>query len=207
MPPKRIAFFGSSTIYGTADSALGGFVNRFRLWYEAIDPQHRVYNLGIWGEHTQGLIDRISEEATRRRPHLILIYPGFNDCRREGSRDAPNAVAITSFRESMRELICTAQSVAETVVITGIPFDESRTTLYLNTESYYLLRDAKEYTNALVAVANERNAKVLDFFAALASHDMDGLLAPDGLHGNAACHELLFCITREFIREAFGLNV
>lgn len=203
MPPQRITIFGSSSIYGTADSQLGGFVNRFRLWYETIDARNRVYNLGIWGEQTSSLVERISREASVRKPHLIMIYPGFNDCRRHGSRDSPNIVSKGSFRDSMLKLISNAQAIAETVVITGYPFDESRTCPLPSTNCYYLLSDAAEYTKTLVSASHELGAQVLDFFTALYDRDMDPLLAPDGLHGNTKCHELLFNLTRDFFQDSF----
>lgn len=204
MPPRRIAFFGSSTIYGTADGEFGGFVNRLRLWYESIDERNRVYNLGIWGEQTRSLIQRLSLEATARRPHLIMVYPGFNDSRRTGSLEAPNAVSIERFRDLMRELIAAAQAVSETVVMTGYPFDETRTTPFSGTDSYYLLDDAATYTNEIVAVASAQGARILDFFSILQEEDMNPLLAADGLHGNARCHERLFSITRDFMMSEFG---
>lgn len=204
--PKRIVIFGSSSIYGTADAECGGFVNRFRLWYESVDARHRVYNLGIWGEQTRGLIDRLASEATRRRPHLIMIYPGFNDIRREGSADSPNAVSLSEFREMMTELLTIAQAITETVIVTGYPFDEARTTPYAKTDSYYLLRDAEAYTNALVAVANARRAKVLDFFASQRKDDANQVLATDGLHRNARGHELLFRATQQFFRETYKIE-
>lgn len=206
MTPKRIAFFGSSTIYGTADHEAGGFVSRFRLWYESIDPEHRVYNLGIWGEQTRSLIDRIAPEASCRRPHLIMIYPGFNDCRRQGFPDSPNTVPLPRFREAMRELITNAQAITETVVMTGYPFDESRTSPFANTDSHYLLRDAEAYTAALIDMANDRAARVLDFFALLRGEEMRDLLAPDGLHCNAQGHERLFALTRDFFQNTYGLD-
>ncbi|MCO6043927.1 GDSL-type esterase/lipase family protein [Aeoliella sp. ICT_H6.2] len=206
MTPKRIAFFGSSSIYGTADDEAGGFVNRFRLWYESIDNRHRVYNLGIWGEQTRSLIDRIAPEAARRRPHLIMVYPGFNDCRRQGFAEAPNAVPLPRFREAMQELISNAQAITETVVMTGYPFDESRTSPYLDTDSHYLLRDAEDYSSALVAVARRCQAGVLDLFTQLQCVDMNSLLAPDGLHCNAQGHEKLCVLTKDYFRAAYGLK-
>ncbi|MEM9658186.1 MAG: GDSL-type esterase/lipase family protein [Planctomycetota bacterium] len=203
MWPKRVAFFGSSSIYGAADSEFGGFVNRFRLWYESIDSQHRVYNLGIWGESTRELIDRIAPEASRRRPHLIMIYPGFNDCRRMGSPDAPRAVSVDEFCQTMRELICGAQAIADTVVMTGYPFDETRTSPYANTDCFYLRSDAEEYTHALVAAARKCDARVLDFFASYRNREMSPLLSDDGLHCNARGHESLFSIARDFFRDTF----
>jgi lysophospholipase L1-like esterase len=206
MPPRRIAIFGSSTIYGTADKECGGFVNRLRLWYESIDERNRVYNLGIWGEQTRRLIQRLPVEAFARRPHLIMLYPGFNDSRRDGGLEASNAVSIEQFRDLMGELISAAKGVSETVVMTGFPFDETRTTPFSGTDSYYLIHDAEAYSKELVAVANAQGARILDFFYILQNRDMNPLLAEDGLHGNAKCHELLFSITRDFVMSEFGLS-
>ncbi len=76
----------------------------------------------------------------------------------------------------------------------------------MKTDSYYLLRDAKEYTNQLVAAAKERGARVLNLFTSLRNQDMGSLLASDGLHGNAKCHELLFTILRDYFRDEFELS-
>ncbi|MGD9544304.1 MAG: SGNH/GDSL hydrolase family protein [Methylocystis sp.] len=206
MPPRRIVIFGSSTIYGTADKDCGGFVNRLRLWRESIDARNRVYNLGIWGEQTPNLIQRLPLEAAARRPHLIMAYPGFNDSRRDGRRDAPNAVSLGQFRVMMEELISSAKAISETVVMTGIPFDESRTTPLSGTDSYYLLHDAEAYSNELVSVARAQGARILDFFSILQNEDMSPLLADDGLHGNAKCHERLFHMTREFMMSEFSIS-
>jgi hypothetical protein len=110
---------------------------------------------------------------------------------------------LAELREQMRELISTAQTVAETVVMTGYPFDEQRTSPYMNTVSYYLLRDAEAYTKQLVTVAKECDASVLDYFSALRNRHMHSLLGSDGLHGNPEYHELLFTITRDYIRDVY----
>ncbi|MGD9657676.1 MAG: SGNH/GDSL hydrolase family protein [Methylocystis sp.] len=206
MPPRRIVIFGSSTIYGTADKECGGFVNRLRLWHDSIDARNRMYNLGIWGEQTPSLIQRLPLEAAARRPHLIMVYPGFNDSRRDGGREASNAVSIEQFRGMMGELISSAKAISETVVMTGIPFDETRTTPFSGTDAHYLLQDAAAYSNELVAVAKAQGARILDFFSILQNEDMGPLLAEDGLHGNAKCHERLFEITRDFVISEFGVS-
>ncbi|MEM9729475.1 MAG: G-D-S-L family lipolytic protein, partial [Myxococcota bacterium] len=97
MLPRRITVFGSSTVYGTADDQVGGFVQRLRLWHEARDSRNRVYNLGIWGEQTSALLQRLASEARARQPHLILIYAGFNDSRRLDAPDGPNATPVDAF--------------------------------------------------------------------------------------------------------------
>ena len=135
-----------------------------------------------------------------------MLYPGFNDSRRDGSLEASNAVSIEQFRGLMRELIAASKAISETVVMTGYPFDESRTTPFSGTDSYYLLQDVEAYSKELVAVASAQGARILDFFSILQNEHMNPLLAADGLHGNARCHELLFEITRDFVISEFGVG-
>lgn len=204
MIPRRIAIFGSSTIYGTADSVMGGFVNRLRLWHETNDHRNRVYNLGVWGEQTSALIERIAPEAKARRPHLILVYPGFNDCRRI---DAPNgsiATPLDEFTGLMQNLLSVALSVAPTAVMTGYPFDESRTQPYRGTNVFYCMKDAKQYTERLVDLAVSLDVKVVNFFRAFEGVDMAPLLASDGLHGSSECHRRLFEVTKQFLEAEYS---
>ena len=207
MLPRRITVFGSSSVYGTADREMGGFVQRLRLWHEAIDHRHRVYNLGIWGEQTPALIRRIAPEARARRPHLILIYPGFNDSRRIDAPDGPHAIALNAFAGLMRELLSAALDVAPTAVMTGVPFDETRTQPYLGTNAFYRLEDARQYHEALADVAASFDVNVLDFFNHFRNTDMTPLLAADGLHGNAACHRQLFELTKRFLEAEYVVGV
>ncbi len=199
MTPRRIVCFGASTIYGSIDEELGGVVNRLRFWSEAQDPRNRVYNLGIWGEQTKSLISRLTAEAEIRRPDLIIIYPGFNDCRRIGSRDSVNVVSLKEFKQLMLELIRLAQTQAPTLMLTGYPFDESRTAPIAGTTAYYLFEDAEKYSATLVEAAAEQGADVIDFFSELKNRDLSDLLSADGLHGNAKCHQLLFERIKEYL--------
>ncbi|MEM8681334.1 MAG: GDSL-type esterase/lipase family protein [Planctomycetota bacterium] len=197
--PRRLVFFGSSSIYGTNDVELGGFVNRLRLWHEQQDPRNRVYNLGIWGEQTCDLVKRIGVEAPARRPHALFIYPGFNDCRRLDDAGGELATPLEQFAELMHDLLSTSAAIAPTVVMTGYPFDESRTQPYQGTSVFYGLRDARQYTKRLIMVAKSLEIKVIDFFGKLAETDMAPLLAADGLHANAVGHQRLCDITRRFL--------
>ncbi len=191
-------------MYGTADDEMGGFVQRLRLWHEASDHRNRVYGLGVWGEQTPALIQRIGPEAAARRPHLILIYPGFNDSRRVDSPAGPNVTTLDAFASLMRQLLSTALTVAPTAVMTGFPFDESRTQPYLGTNAFYRLEDARRYHERLTEVAESLGVKVLDFLRRFGDADMSSLLADDGLHGNAACHQRLFELTKRFLEAEYA---
>ncbi len=203
MIPKRIVFAGSSSIHGTGDSELGGFVHRFRLWHESCSPKHFVYELGVFGEPTESLVARLVAEVSIRRPHLLVLYPGFNDIRRDGSVNAENACSQNVFKVSMASLISKAKSVAPVLMMTGFPFDETRTTPYTGTKSFYLQQDAEVYTQILRSVCKEAEVPTLDYFALWSSKEQGGHLAEDGLHANPVGHQLLFEQLRDFITDNY----
>ena len=203
MIPKRIVFAGSSSIHGRGDTAVGGFVHRFRLWHESCDPRHFVYELGIFGESTQSLISRVGSEAAVRRPHLIALYPGFNDIRRDGGVHSDNASSLNDFGAAMRSLISERDSTTPVLMMTGFPFDEARTTPYRGSDSFYLRKDAEAYTEVLRSVCEDCNVPILDYFSLWASRELGELLAEDGLHANPAGHQLLFEQLRDFIVDTY----
>lgn len=159
--------------------------------------------LGISGETTDSLIGRVSVESSPRRPHLLILYPGFNDIRRENSSDSNNVVPLEAFRSSMETLVDRAMALAPTLILTGFPFDDSKTTPYLDTNWYYLRSDAKRYTQTLKDICEARSLSVLDYFELWESRILDELLAPDGLHCNPKGHQLLFEQLRDFLEMAY----
>lgn len=191
MIPKRIAAFGSSSVYGSYDSEMGGFINRFRLMHESKNPAHRVYNLGVWGESITALTARIANEALARQPHLILIYPGFNDLRRQGSCAAAPAMTIEEFANSIDNLISAATNVAPVLMMSGYPFDQNRTQPLQGTDLYYNIPDASHYSDVLREVCVKSKVKLLDYFSLYKNKDLTTFWSNDGLHFNAAGHQLL----------------
>ncbi|MEM9256731.1 MAG: GDSL-type esterase/lipase family protein [Pseudomonadota bacterium] len=204
MIPRRIVFAGSSSIHGRGDPEFGGFVHRFRLWHEARSPRHFVYGLGIFGESTASLMARIGAEARARRPHLIVLYPGFNDIRRDGGRDRPKASSLEAFAGAMTSLVTELTAIAPLMVMTGFPFDESRTCPFHGSESFYLSADAERYTQRLRSVCVQAQVPVLDYYSLWSSISLDGLLAEDGLHANPAGHRLLFEQLRDDMLDRYG---
>ncbi len=204
MIPKRIVFAGSSSIHGRGDTAAGGFVHRFRLWHESRSPRHFVYELGIFGESTASLLSRVGAEASIRRPHLIALYPGFNDIRRDGGVARACAASPAEFGAAMTSLIAEQKAIAPVLVMTGFPFDETRTCPYQGTQSFYLRKDAGIFTDVLRSVCEAHDVPVLDYYALWSSTEPGDLLAEDGLHANPAGHQLLFEQLRDFIEAVYG---
>lgn len=197
--PRKIVFIGSSSIYGRGDSDFGGFVQRFRFHYESLNPKNLVYSLGVFGENIEALALRISNEIPPRRPHLIGIYPGFNDMCRIGGPKANNAMPLDAFRSEMLKLLQISKMLAPTFVMTGIPFDEQRTTPFLSSDSYFFRSDAEVYSQVVREVASIETIPVLDFEFLWRNREISSLLAEDGLHANVNGHQLLFKQTWNFV--------
>ncbi len=203
MFPRRIVALGASSIYGRGDDEVGGFINRLRLWHEALSPKHFVYQLGIYGESTASLIQRLPAEAAVRRPHLILLYPGFNDIRREGAASAENTVSIEEFGRSIETLVESSLKIAPTLMLTGFPFDETRTTPYTGSDWYYLRSDAARYTDVIRRICGQKSCPILDYLKNWESDELGDLLAEDGLHCNPNGHERLYRELRERLEEHY----
>ena len=91
---KSIIAFGDSITFGRFDKSRGGWVSRLKKYYEDQDIYHAVYNLGIPGDNSKGLLRRIDIECSSRAiyfwesdEHLILIAIGINDLRGFDSPD------------------------------------------------------------------------------------------------------------------------
>jgi len=201
--PRKIVFIGSSSIYGRGDTELGGFVQRFRFHFEPLNPKNLVYSLGVFGENVKALALRISNELPPRRPHLIGVYPGFNDICRIGGAKANTAVALKAFRNEMLSLLQTSKMLAPTFVMTGIPFDEQRTIPFLKSDSYFFRSDAEDYSQVVREVASLEAVPILDFDLLWRDKEISNLLAEDGLHANAHGHQLLFKQTWEFVSKNY----
>jgi len=199
MIPKRIAFFGSSSVHGYGDSEAGGFANRFRLWHEAQSPRNIVYQLGVFAETTASLITRVATEGPTRKPHLIVLYPGFNDLRKEGGSEKENAVSVGEYRDLITQLVKASIKVSPTIVMTGLPFDDSKTTPLKGTNLYYLFSEAERYTEVVRGVCAENEVPVLDCFLLWQSLNWKALLAEDGLHADPDGHRVLFEQVRDFL--------
>jgi len=199
MIPKRIAFFGSSSVHGYGDTEMGGFVHRFRLWHEGQRPGNIVYQLGVFGETTASLTARIAAEGRPRRPHLIVLYPGFNDLRKKGGPEGENLVSLVEYQELVTQLLKAAIEIAPTIVMTGLPFDDSKTTPLKGTKLFYLSCEAERYTEKVREACRESQVPVLDCFLLWQSLNRNTLLAEDGLHASPDGHRVLFEQVRDFI--------
>ena len=82
MKEESICIFGDSIVWGAADTEKQGWVNRLAIYCSNnLDYNCFIYNLGIPGETTTGLLKRLELESSARMPTKIVIAIGTNDAR------------------------------------------------------------------------------------------------------------------------------
>lgn len=189
--PKRIVVLGSSSVYGTGDTE-GGFVERLRRWAESLDSNNLIYNLGVWGDTTKSMIARIDSECPPRKPQLIVLYPGLNDIRRVGSHSASNYVPLAEYDSLITKMIKAAAAQTEVLMMSAIPFDQTRTTPYARSDWFYLREDAQRYTAVLEEKCAQEKIGFIDIHTQWSKQNDFSYLSDDGLHASPNGHQRLF---------------
>jgi len=208
----RVVAIGDSLIYGRGDAVAGGWVSLLRRWLEAEGPARTaVFNLGIGGETSAGILGRIAAECERRTPNAVIIGLGANDLARPGP-DGPCAVPIDDFSENITRCVATVSRLGARALLAGvIPVDESRTRPH--NDLFYSNDDAREYDQALRAVAQREGAGHVPLAAAVALADPrehrwqgDPELFSDGIHPNTAGYAAMYRLARASLAAVFNLQ-
>ncbi len=194
MLPKKIVAIGASDFFGMGDPEEGGFIGRFKRWHEMQDIHNFVYNLGIRGETTTQILQRLIPEAIPRKPQLLILTAGSNDIRRKGSKDAPLTTSIERFKKNILELIKQGRSLADVVFVSTYPFDETKTTpfSYWNKNNYYFLTDIIAYEKEVRDICTNENVPFLDIFNKWIDKEYLIWLHEDGQHANPIGHKIIF---------------
>lgn len=192
MDYKRIVVMGASSCLGQGDPELGGWAGRLRQWFERQNARNLLYNLGISADSSMEVVQRLSSEATLRKPDLIIIQIGINDTWRDESPKSPTKTPLGQFRENIIRIINDAKSLCDVLVVSIFPIDEDKTTPVSWVNKYYLLEDAKRYSQATKEICQETGTPYLDIFSEWLKGNYKRYLASDGLHANSQGHQYTF---------------
>ncbi len=203
---STIFAFGDSITYGSWDVERGGWVHRLRRALDQradTDPDayNVVYNLGVPGETTDGLVSRLKSEVAVREsgglPVFIFAY-GANDIRYIIS-DKRQLVELDRFVTNLKEAIQSAQELGGRIILlTAAPVIEELTRTPNKTRSN---ADIKQYNQALKALAQEAGLAIVDVHAAFDGQDLSTLLIEDGLHPSSEGHEIIYRLVLDALRE------
>ena len=193
---KKICIFGASITFGHNDLEGGGWVDRLKryLWQ---GEGASVFNLGISGATTEDLQRRLEHESRPRKPDMILISIGINDCRyveTEGNMQT----SLDDFKVNLEELHSQAERVAGTVVFVGLtPIDETKTMpIPWRLGYFYTSENVKKYDSVVEEFCTEKGVRYISMADVVDKDDL-----PDGLHPNAKGHQKIFERVRDYLIE------
>ncbi|SHL34837.1 SGNH/GDSL hydrolase family protein [Chryseobacterium polytrichastri] len=182
-------FFGDSITYGEYDGVFGGWVDilkRYALqkYNEGAKDELILFNLGIGGETTEGLIKRIPHELRARNSadgNIVFIGYGANDLAiKEGSQ----MVSPEQFRNNIQTAIQHAKQYSNDIYLISIlPFSKTVDGLVATSGKLRTNEEVVMYNKILKDISIEDGSIYIDFYSAFLE-DKEFLLSKDGVHPN-----------------------
>lgn len=196
---NKILVFGDSITYGQKDLELGGWVNRLRLALanDSSIPGCHVFNMGISGQTTGEILERLDRECHGRVldgfNNIIILAAGINDTQ---IKDGEILVDEDEFRGNVRGLICQARRNADRVIYVGLtPVRESATNPW-NEESSWRNYVIERYDAIIQEVCAEEDVQYIRMYDLV-----DPETNADGLHPSEESHELMACVMKSVLND------
>jgi len=190
--------FGDSITRGESDADYGGWADRIKTrlikqFVETGKDKISVFNMGISGETTNGLIQRFQHEFLTRqavdKQDTVLFGYGANDLAKQ---DGSYLVNIETYIDNISRCIeFSIEKGANVALINitpiaaqldGIPNVNNR---IRNDETI------RHYNQALLALSVRYDVDLIDVYTPF-NDRKEIYLTADGLHPNSAGHELLY---------------
>ncbi|MDR6462892.1 GDSL-type esterase/lipase family protein [Chryseobacterium sediminis] len=182
-------FFGDSITYGEYDGVFGGWVDilkRYALqqFHEGNGDELILFNLGIGGETTEGLLKRIPHELSARNSadgNLVFLSYGANDL---AIKDGIQIVDPEKFKNNMSIAIAHAKEFSNEIYLVSIlPFSQKIDGVVVSSGKKRINQDVVVYNQILKDLAAEHSLGYIDFYSAFLE-DKEILLSADGVHPN-----------------------
>ena len=198
--PLKLVAFGDSLIYGFGDGVGGGWVERLRRqWMLPESAGHVLYNLGVRGDRTYQVAQRLENEFRQRGelrnrvPDAIILSVGLNDSARVQSFTGRSYTDFEHFKTVLDNLLNLSQQLCPVIFVGMVPVDESK--MPFQDCLYYSHADQYRYKEATKLACELRGIPYLDIFdkwLARGNIWCSSCLTADGLHPNAAGYQSLF---------------
>jgi lysophospholipase L1-like esterase len=197
--PLKIVALGDSLIYGFGDPEGGGWVERLRrAWMLPNSAGHVLYNLGVRGDRTLSVAQRLEVEFRHRGelrnrvPDLIILSVGVNDSACVGRLNGKNYTDFDRFEAEIAALLNLAIQLCPVMFVGMVPVDEAKMP-FLDC-LYYNHADQYRYKEVTRIACEERNIPYLDIFQTWMARGttwVNQRLSDDGLHPNTLGYQTL----------------
>jgi len=188
--------------------SVSGWTTRLRLYLDKKsleDPKYEglVYNLGVPGETTEGLIKRFVLETGARiredkeEKNIFIFAYGTNDAAFIPSNGSFK-VSIDAFKNNLNETIIKAKNFSDKIfILTITPVVDELTANPVNKDKSRTNEYIKEYNNAIIGIKQKHNIILIDVNLVYVNQNYKELFCEDGLHPNDKGHEVIFSAVRE----------
>lgn len=181
-------FFGDSITYGEYDGVFGGWVDILKRY--ALQKFHEgsdeliLFNLGIGGETTEGLLKRMPHELSARNAadgNIVFIGYGANDL---AVKDGNQIVDPEQFRNNIKTAVEHAQQFSNDIYLVSIlPFSQKVNGVKVASGKTRVNEAVVQYNQILKDIASENGLIYIDFYTAFLQ-DKEIFLYEDGVHPN-----------------------
>ncbi len=197
--PQKIVVVGDSLVYGFGDPEGGGWVERLRrLAMEPGSTGAVFYNLGVRGDRTAQVIERLDQEfryrgeIRNRVPDLMMLSVGTNDSARVGRPLGRNYTDFEDFEHSMAALLVQARRLCPVLFVGMVPVNE--TAMPFSEVLFYSQQEQWRYKEATRLACTSYNIPYLDIMNLWLSRGdrwWRERLSVDGLHPNVLGYRAL----------------
>ncbi len=188
----RICVLGDSTC---SEEYYYSYPNWVALLRERFGTEDSIFNLGISGETTQGLLQRVEVECLAREPEVIIICTGANDSRFVNITPESVATPEDEFKDNVEQIIAICKEFTSKIIWIGnTPCVESKTapTIWSDTE-YFVNSSLKRYNDFIKHICLKEKVIFIDMFEKWSKLDYKSILdEEDGLHPNAEGYRLMY---------------
>ena len=181
-------FFGDSITYGEYDGVFGGWVDILKRYalqkYNEGSNELILFNLGIGGETTEGLLNRMSHEMKARNSadgNIIFLGYGANDL---ANKDGNQLVNPEQFKTNIEIAVQNAKQYSKDIFLVSIlPLSENIDSKVSPTGKLRTNDNVLIYNQILKTIATENSLNYIDFHSVFLQ-DKEILLSKDGVHPN-----------------------
>ncbi len=206
----NIFIFGASNTCGAWDRE-GGWADRLKRYIftknieSGFKTEHMVYNLGVDGDDSRGLLKRIGSDFTQRMwedsENIFIVTIGTNDTI-YSLADKSFRVKPDEFRSNLHKIVWFIKKHATKIVfICPFPIDQIKVDPIPWLAGYsYKTKYIEQYRQIMKKVMQEEHVLCLDLYDDLNIPEWKKELV-DGVHENTKAHEYIYNRVKDFLLE------